>query len=171
VKSKTAPTSRFRPGVTDDADRFSRSRKPVDAHAEPENIGRLSRRTNKAATPEETHQVTLTTSLSQFVAGLSPNRLPEEAVRIARMGFIDSIGTGAAPHDQVIVQFAEGRTIAGEPVSRVRGSPSRPLTDQQLHDKFADCLDAGDSAIPADVLFERLAALRSINARDLTARL
>jgi hypothetical protein len=36
---------------------------------------------------------TLTTSLGRFVADLSPKRLPEEAVRIARMGSIDSIGT------------------------------------------------------------------------------
>ncbi len=117
--------------------------------------------------------MTLTTSLSQFVAGLSPNRLPEEAVRIARMRFTDSIGTespGATPREQVKVQLAGGRTIADESVSRVRGSPSRSLTDQQLHDTFADCLDAGNSAIPADVLFERLAAFQSINARELTAR-
>ena len=31
----------------------------------------------------------LTYALGQFVADLSPNRLPEEAVRIARLGFID----------------------------------------------------------------------------------
>ena len=31
----------------------------------------------------------LTKDLGQFVADLSPNRLPEEAVRVARMGIID----------------------------------------------------------------------------------
>src|SRR6202051_3215550 len=35
----------------------------------------------------------LTKHLGQFVADLSPNHLPEEAVRVARMGFIDTIGT------------------------------------------------------------------------------
>lgn len=35
----------------------------------------------------------LTMALGQFIADLSPNRVPDEAVRIARMGFIDSIGT------------------------------------------------------------------------------
>ena len=35
----------------------------------------------------------LTYALGQFVADLSPNRLPEEAMRIARLGFIDCIGT------------------------------------------------------------------------------
>ena len=37
--------------------------------------------------------MSLTKTLGQFVADLSPNRLPEEAVRIARLGFIDCIGT------------------------------------------------------------------------------
>src|SRR5580698_11120766 len=35
----------------------------------------------------------LTQDLGQFVADLSPNHLPEEAVRVARMGFIDTVGT------------------------------------------------------------------------------
>lgn len=77
---------------------------------------------------------------------------------------------GAALSDQVTVRLAGGRTIEGEPVARATGHPSRPLTDQQLYDKFADCLDAGASPIPADVLFKRLSAIQSINARDLTAR-
>ena len=75
--------------------------------------------------------MTLTTSLGRFVADLSPNCLPEEAVRIARMGFIDLIGAMIAGRNE----------------------------------------DAGDSAVPANVLFERLGALQSIDARDLTARL
>src|SRR5215472_6979992 len=37
--------------------------------------------------------MSLTKILGQFVADLSPNKLPDEAVRIARLGFIDSIGT------------------------------------------------------------------------------
>src|ERR1043166_7334180 len=37
--------------------------------------------------------MTLTKHLGQFVADLSPNHLPDEAVRVARMGFIDTIGT------------------------------------------------------------------------------
>ena len=75
--------------------------------------------------------MTPATSLRRFVADLSPSRLPEEAVQVARMGFIDLIGA----------------TIAG----------------RNEH--------AGDSAVPANVLFERLGALQSIDARDLTARL
>jgi len=37
--------------------------------------------------------MSLTRTLGQFVADLSPNRLPEGAERIARLGFIDCIGT------------------------------------------------------------------------------
>jgi 2-methylcitrate dehydratase PrpD len=77
---------------------------------------------------------------------------------------------GAAAHDQVTVQLANGSTIEGTPVARATGHPSRPLTDQQLYDKFADCLDAGASPIPAEILFKRLSAIQSINARDLTAK-
>jgi 2-methylcitrate dehydratase PrpD len=77
---------------------------------------------------------------------------------------------GAAPEDQVTVRLADGRVIAGQPVARATGHPSRPLSEQQLYDKFADCLDAGASSIPADMLFRRLSAIRSITARDLTAQ-
>ncbi len=76
---------------------------------------------------------------------------------------------GAAPHDQVVVGLTNGRTIQGDPVARATGHASRPLTDRQLYDKFADCLDAGDSPIPAEVLFQRLFAIQAIGAGDLTA--
>jgi 2-methylcitrate dehydratase PrpD len=76
---------------------------------------------------------------------------------------------GAAPFDTVAVELNDGHTFAGEPVARATGHPTRPLTDAQLYDKFADCLDAGDSDIPADVLFRRLSQIQSISARELTA--
>lgn len=76
---------------------------------------------------------------------------------------------GGAPADSVLVQLTSGRRIAGEPVARATGHASRPLTEAQLYDKFADCLDVGASDIPADVLFKRLQAIQSISARALTA--
>ena len=76
---------------------------------------------------------------------------------------------GAAPHDSVLVEMSDGSTVAGTPVSRATGHPSRPLSDQQLFDKFADCLEVGGSDIPAEVLFKRLSAIQSISARELTA--
>ena len=77
---------------------------------------------------------------------------------------------GAAIHDSVAVELNDGRRIEGVPVSRATGHPSRPLSDQQLYEKFADCLDAGASEIPADVLFARLLDLQSISAAELMAR-
>ena len=35
----------------------------------------------------------LTQDLGRFIADLSPNHLPDEVLRVARMGFIDCIGT------------------------------------------------------------------------------
>jgi 2-methylcitrate dehydratase PrpD len=90
-------------------------------------------------------------------------------VEIVTTSVYDADLPGAAPHDQVSVTLADGSRIAGDPVARATGHPSRPLTDQQLYDKFVDCLDAGASPIPADVLFKRLSAIQSINARDLTS--
>ena len=84
-----------------------------------------------------------------------------------------SAGIGESPASRQSANFSKicwsvsGRD--GWPVARATGHPSRPLTDQQIFEKFADCLDAGDSPIPADVLFKRLSAIQSINARDLTA--
>ena len=76
---------------------------------------------------------------------------------------------GAARADTVAVELNDGRTIAGDPVARATGHPSRPLTEEQLLEKFTDCLEAGGSEIPADVLFKRLSAIQSISARELTA--
>jgi 2-methylcitrate dehydratase PrpD len=90
-------------------------------------------------------------------------------VEIVTTAIYDPELPGAAAHDQVTVKLAGGRTIDGDPVARATGHPARPLTDQQLYDKFADCLDAGASPIAADVLFKRLSMIQSLTARDLTA--
>jgi 2-methylcitrate dehydratase PrpD len=81
----------------------------------------------------------------------------------------DSEMPGAAPQDSVKVELTDGGTLAGEPVRRATGHASRPLTEAQIYDKFADCLDAGASYIPADVLFKRLSAIQSLSAREVTA--
>jgi len=76
---------------------------------------------------------------------------------------------GGAVADSVQVELASGRNVQGEPVARATGHASRPLTEAQLYDKFADCLDAGASDIPAEVLFKRLQVIQSTPARDLAA--
>ena len=77
--------------------------------------------------------------------------------------------SGGAPADQVRIELSSGKTLEGEPVKRATGHATRPLSEAQIYDKFADCLDAGASDIPADVLFKRLNAIQSISARELTA--
>lgn len=76
---------------------------------------------------------------------------------------------GAAIADSVTVRLADGNTIAGIPVKRATGHATRPLTEQQLYDKFADCLDVGASEIPAETLFQRLSAIQSLTAREITS--
>ncbi len=76
---------------------------------------------------------------------------------------------GAAPADTVQVELASGAKIKGDPVRRATGHSSRPLTEAQVYEKFADCLEAGGFNIPAESLFARLRALNAISARELTA--
>ena len=92
-----------------------------------------------------------------------------QKVEIITTAEYDPAMPGAALHDSVHIELNDGHGMAGEPVARATGHASRPLTDAQLFDKFADCLEAGNSDIPADVLFRRLSAIQFISARELTA--
>jgi 2-methylcitrate dehydratase PrpD len=81
----------------------------------------------------------------------------------------DVANPGAAPWEQVRIELVSGQVLESERVTRARGHAERPLTDGQLHEKFADCLTNGGSAIPPDVLFGRLQSMQSLSARELTA--
>jgi 2-methylcitrate dehydratase PrpD len=81
----------------------------------------------------------------------------------------DDANPGSSPWEQVTIELVSGQVLQSEKVTRARGHAERPLTDNQLHEKFADCLTSGGSAIPADVLFGRLRAMQSLTARELTA--
>jgi len=74
---------------------------------------------------------------------------------------------GAAPADTVRIELASGEVFEGAPVARATGHATRPLSEAQIYDKFADCLDAGRSDIPAGTLFARLKSLDAIEARAL----
>ena len=91
------------------------------------------------------------------------------SVEIGTTTEYDADMPGAALADQVKVELTIGETISGDPVKRATGHASRPLTEAQIYEKFADCLDAGASDIPADVLFKRLSAIQSLSARQITA--
>lgn len=82
---------------------------------------------------------------------------------------MDPANPGKPPFEQVSIELASGQVIAGPQVIHARGHAERPLTETQLHEKFVDCLGAGGSAIPAEMLFGRLQAMQSVTARELTA--
>jgi 2-methylcitrate dehydratase PrpD len=128
----------------------------------------------------------LTRDLGRFVADLSFERLPQDAAEVARVGFIDCISTmrrvrvetnqnydpevsGASVYDQVRVDLAGGGTVASEKVARAKGHADRPLSEDELFEKFRTCLDAGGARIAPEVLFDRLRRLEDLSARELTA--
>ncbi len=75
----------------------------------------------------------------------------------------------STPWEQARVELASGQVIEGPKVRYALGHFERPLSDAQVHDKFVDCLGYGKSAIPAETLYGRLQAMRSLSARALTA--
>ena len=76
---------------------------------------------------------------------------------------------GAAFADQVTIRLASGATLTGEAVHRARGHIENPLTEQDLFVKFEDCLTVGRSAVPPDIMFDRLKRMEQASARSLTA--
>jgi 2-methylcitrate dehydratase PrpD len=76
--------------------------------------------------------------------------------------------SGASVWDQVRIDLTDGGSIESEKVRRAKGHADRPLSEAELFEKFRGCLDAGDSRIAPDVLFDRLKQLESRSARQLT---
>ena len=126
----------------------------------------------------------LTQDLGRFVADLSFERLPQDAADVARTGFIDCMMrrvrvetnqnydpevSGASVCDQVRVDLAGGGTVVSEKVARAKGHADRPLSEDELFEKFRTCLDAGGARIAPEVLFDRLRRLEDLSARELTA--
>ncbi len=81
----------------------------------------------------------------------------------------DPENPSSSPYEQIRIETTSGQVFESPKVTRARGHAERPLTEQQLHDKFVDCLTIGGSAVPAETLFGRLQAMQSVTARDLTA--
>ena len=76
---------------------------------------------------------------------------------------------GAALTDRVTIDLRTGGTLVGEKVHRARGHIDNPLTEQDLFTKFEDCLTVGGSAVPAQIMFDRLTGMEHASARSLTA--
>jgi 2-methylcitrate dehydratase PrpD len=77
--------------------------------------------------------------------------------------------SGASVFDQVRVELAGGAVVESEKVARAKGHADRPLSDEELFEKFRICLDAGGARVAPDVLFDRLRHLEDLSARELTA--
>ena len=101
-------------------------------------------------------------------------RRPEVQDLMRRVGIetnrnYDPEVSGASVFDQVRVELVGGRIIESEKVARAKGHADRPLSEDELFEKFRICLDTGGARIAPDVLFDRLRHLEDLSARELTA--
>jgi 2-methylcitrate dehydratase PrpD len=90
-------------------------------------------------------------------------------VRVETNQNYDPEVSAASVYDQVRVELVGGGVVESEKVARARGHADRPLSEDELFDKFRTCLDAGGAKIAPDVLFDRLRHLEDLSARELTA--
>jgi 2-methylcitrate dehydratase PrpD len=77
-------------------------------------------------------------------------------------------GLSFAPFDAVAIRTRSGETLESGQVERAKGSHQKPLSEQELWTKFADCMGRQVSAPAASRAFERLMSLEHLNnATDL----
>ncbi len=119
--------------------------------------------------------MSLTRALGQFVSDLSPNRIPEEAARIARTGFIDCIGVMIAGRDE------EPTRILREVVNPAAGDATLYFSDRKaggaeaawINGVAAHALDFDDVALrghPSTVLVPAILAeaeTLDVSGRDM----
>jgi len=101
-------------------------------------------------------------------------RRPEVQDLMQRVGIetnrnYDPEVSGASVFDQVRVELVGGGVVESAKVARAKGHADRPLSEDELFEKFRTCLDAGRARIAPDVLFDRLRHLEDLSARELTA--
>jgi 2-methylcitrate dehydratase PrpD len=77
--------------------------------------------------------------------------------------------SGASVFDQVRVELVGGHIVESAKVARAKGHADRPLSEDELFEKFRTCLDAGGARIAPGALFDRLRHLEDLSARELTA--
>lgn len=99
-------------------------------------------------------------------------RSPEvvEAMRKVRctVAHESMVGRPDSEPDTVEVELTNGESLHHGPVLFARGSWQQPLTTEELHAKFADCVSGRIDRARADELFRSLIGLRALpNVRDL----
>ena len=110
--------------------------------------------------------------LAEYTDGFVQRRDVQELMR--RVGVetnqnYDPEVSGASVFDQVRVDLVGGDSLASEKVERAKGHADRPLSADELFEKFRTCLDAGGARIAPETLFGRLRHLEDLSARELTA--
>lgn len=63
---------------------------------------------------------------------------------------------GDAPYDLVRIETRDGRKLESERVTRERGSPGKPLSEEALWAKFSSCVALGNPRLDARKLFDAL---------------
>lgn len=107
--------------------------------------------------------MSLTKTLGQFVSGLSPDRLPAEAKRVAKIGFIDCIGTMIAGRDEQAPQILKTvlKPTAGKATLYFSGQTSPAPEAAWINGTAAHALDFDDVAMrghPSTVLVPAIIA-------------
>ncbi len=113
----------------------------------------------------------LTQSVGRFIADLSPNRIPEEAMRVARLGFIDCIGTMIAGRNEDAVGILKTVLAPAAGPSSIAFSAARATAPEAawINGVAAHALDYDDVALrghPSTVLVP--AILAEAEALDAT---
>jgi 2-methylcitrate dehydratase PrpD len=79
-------------------------------------------------------------------------RKPEVQALMGRVTFETTpemmAGLSFAPFDAVAIRTVSGETLESGPVERAKGSHQKPLSEQELWTKFADCM-GGELSAPA----------------------
>lgn len=107
--------------------------------------------------------MSLTRSLGQFVSELSPNRVPAEAVAVARTGFVDCIGVMIAGREQEPTRILEGVLDPGAGDATLYFSQRKAQGPQAawINGTAAHALDFDDVALrghPSSVLVPAILA-------------
>ncbi len=77
-------------------------------------------------------------------------------------------GSAFAPSEKVEITTVQGKVLASEPIVFAKGSKERPLSQDELQEKFSDCLGNDFAGANKTKAFEKLMNLERLNsAADL----
>jgi 2-methylcitrate dehydratase PrpD len=89
-------------------------------------------------------------------------------VKVTLVTEYDSEMPQYSPYDQVKVRLKSGKVLESERIKRAKGHITRPLSEKELFEKFASCLDYAGSSLDRRGLFDALNHLERQPAGWLT---